>query len=57
MRYSMMLQLVTGITLVFLGSAAVFAWIQNRIEPMELGQVPASPEPKQQEQPSWPGIP
>lgn len=39
MRYSMMLQLVTGITLVLLGSAALFAWIQNRIEPVELGQM------------------
>ncbi|MEN9224719.1 MAG: hypothetical protein Q6L60_05230 [Thermostichus sp. HHBFW_bins_43] len=51
MRYSIMLQLVTGITLILLGSAAVFAWIQNRTEPMELGQVPTSPEPKPDKQP------
>jgi succinate dehydrogenase hydrophobic anchor subunit len=30
MRYSIMLQLVTGITLVLVVSAALFAWIQNR---------------------------
>lgn len=30
MRYSIMLQLVTGITLVLVGGAAMFAWIQNR---------------------------
>jgi hypothetical protein len=30
MRYSIMLQLVTGITLTLVGAAALFAWIQNR---------------------------
>ena len=30
MRYSIMLQLVTGITLVLVNAAALFAWIQNR---------------------------
>lgn len=30
MRYSIMLQLVAGITLVLVGAAALFAWIQNR---------------------------
>jgi hypothetical protein len=30
MRYSIMLQLVAGITLMLLGAAALFAWIQNR---------------------------
>jgi hypothetical protein len=30
MRYSIMLQLVTGISLVLVSSAALFAWIQNR---------------------------
>lgn len=30
MRYSIMLQLVGFITLVLVGSAALFAWIQNR---------------------------
>jgi hypothetical protein len=33
MRYSIMLQLVTGITLVLVGAAALFAWIQNRPNP------------------------
>jgi hypothetical protein len=35
MRYSIMLQLVTGITLVLVGSAALFAWIQNRPNPSQ----------------------
>ncbi len=30
MRYSIMLQIVTGITLILLGGAGLFAWIQNR---------------------------
>jgi hypothetical protein len=30
MRYSIMLQLVTTITLIFLGTAALFAWLQYR---------------------------
>ena len=33
MRYGIMLQLVGFITLVLLGSAAFFAWIQNRTVP------------------------
>lgn len=36
MRYSIMLQLVAGITFVLLGAAALFAWVQNRGEPVEL---------------------
>jgi hypothetical protein len=42
MRYSIMLQLVVGTTLILLGSAALFAWIQNRIEPVDLKQNPVS---------------
>jgi len=30
MRYSIMLQLVAGMSLVLLGTAALFAWVQNR---------------------------
>ncbi len=30
MRYSIMLQLVATITLIFLGTAALFAWLQYR---------------------------
>lgn len=30
MRYSIMLQLVATITLIFLGTAAMFAWLQYR---------------------------
>jgi hypothetical protein len=30
MRYSIMLQLVSGITLILVGGAAFFAWIENR---------------------------
>ena len=30
MRYSIMPQLVVGITLTLVGAAALFAWIQNR---------------------------
>lgn len=30
MRYSIMLQLVTTITAIFVAAAALFAWIQNR---------------------------
>jgi hypothetical protein len=33
MRYSIMLQIVTGITLILLGGAGLFAWIQNRPNP------------------------
>ncbi|WP_179228399.1 hypothetical protein [Leptolyngbya ohadii] len=30
MRYSIMLQIVAGTTVVLVGAAALFAWIQNR---------------------------
>ncbi|WP_179228325.1 hypothetical protein [Leptolyngbya ohadii] len=30
MRYSIMLQIVVGTTVVLVGAAALFAWIQNR---------------------------
>lgn len=30
MRYSLMVQLVATITLIFLGTAAMFAWLQYR---------------------------
>ncbi len=30
MRYSIMIQLVATITLIFLGTAAMFAWLQYR---------------------------
>lgn len=30
MRYSIMLQLVVGTTLILVGAAALFAWIQTR---------------------------
>lgn len=30
MRYSIMIQLVAAITLIFLGTAAMFAWLQYR---------------------------
>lgn len=33
MRYSIMLQLVAATTIVLLGAAALFAWLQNRTEP------------------------
>lgn len=36
MRYSIMVQLVTGITLILLGAAALFAWVQTRTAPTEL---------------------
>lgn len=35
MRYSIMLQLVSVITLILLGTAALFAWLQSRREPFE----------------------
>ncbi|WP_332997612.1 hypothetical protein [Scytonema sp. PRP1] len=35
MRYSIMLQLVAIITLIFLGNAALFAWLQYRPAPNE----------------------
>ncbi|WP_341997766.1 hypothetical protein [Chlorogloeopsis sp. ULAP02] len=37
MRYSIMLQIVTGITLILVGGGALFAWIQNR--PVETTEV------------------
>ena len=42
MRYSIMLQIVAGMTLILLGSVALFAWIQNRTEPGELKQTTVS---------------
>lgn len=36
MRYSIMLQLVATITLIFLGTAALFAWLQYRPTPQEM---------------------
>jgi hypothetical protein len=35
MRYSIMLQLVSGITLILVSGAAFFAWIENRPTQME----------------------
>lgn len=35
MRYSIMLQLVTGITTILVGTAALFAWLQTRPTPQE----------------------
>ena len=36
MRYSIMLQLVTTISIIFIAAAALFAWIQNRqTEPVQ----------------------
>ncbi|MGB7377187.1 MAG: hypothetical protein WA959_11575 [Rivularia sp. (in: cyanobacteria)] len=35
MRYSIMLQVVATITLIFLGTAALFAWLQYRPSPQE----------------------
>ena len=37
-----MLQIVAGMTLILLGSAALFAWIQNRTETRELKQATVS---------------
>lgn len=36
MRYSIMLQVVGIITLIFVGTAGLFAWLQNREIPSEL---------------------
>ncbi len=33
MRYNIMVQLVAGMTLILLVTAALFAWIQTRTEP------------------------
>ncbi len=43
MRYSIMLQLVTTITAIFVAAAALFAWIQNRQLDTsgEVGKTPA----------------
>lgn len=35
MRYSIMLQLATGITTILVATAALFAWIQSRSSPDE----------------------
>jgi hypothetical protein len=35
MRYSIMLQIVAGTTLILVGFAALFAWLQNRVEPVD----------------------
>jgi hypothetical protein len=42
MRYSLMLQLVAGTTLILLSTAALFAWLQNRTEPVEPRTQPVS---------------
>jgi hypothetical protein len=42
MRYSLMLQLVAGTTLILVSTAALFAWLQNRAEPVESRTQPAS---------------
>jgi hypothetical protein len=42
MRYSIMLQLVAGTTLILVGAAALFGWIQNRAKPMKSGICPVS---------------
>lgn len=39
MRYSIMLQLVGFMMLIWLGSAAFFAWIQNRTAPAQSNSV------------------
>ena len=36
MRYSIMLQVVGIITLILVGTAGLFAWLQNRDAPSEL---------------------
>ena len=36
MRYSIMLQIVGIITLILVGTAGLFAWLQNRNSPSEL---------------------
>jgi hypothetical protein len=42
MRYSLMLQLVAGTTVILVGAAALFAWMQNRTEPVESRTQPVS---------------
>lgn len=36
MRYSIMVQLVAGVTVILVGTAALFGWIQTRTEPVEM---------------------
>jgi hypothetical protein len=36
MRYTIMLQIVAGTTVILLGAAALFAWLQNRVEPVDV---------------------
>jgi len=36
MRYSIMLQLVRIITLILVGTAALFAWVQSRSTPQKI---------------------
>ena len=43
MRYSIMLQLVVGITLVLVGAGAFFGWLQTR--PVGPAQSPATVQP------------
>jgi hypothetical protein len=38
MRYSIMMQLVAGTTLILIGAAALFAWLQNRTEAIDTYQ-------------------
>jgi hypothetical protein len=42
MRYSIMLQLVAGTTLILVGGAALFGWMQNRTEPAKFRTHPVS---------------
>jgi hypothetical protein len=42
MRYSIMLQLVAGTTLILVGGAALFGWMQNRTEPVKFRTHPVS---------------
>ena len=42
MRYSIMLQLVAGTTLILVGAAALFGWLQNRTEPVKFRIHPVS---------------
>ena len=40
MRYNIMLQLVVCTTLILVGAAALFAWIQTRPDPVEMNRKP-----------------
>ena len=42
MRYSIMLQLVAGTTLILVVAAALFGWLQNRTEPVKFRIHPVS---------------